>query len=263
MMRMVLITIAVAALSCGCEHVTDEELPYKERLVVWGSIDREVSFYRTSRLDEPIYGERGLSDVEAYLTDGERTGPLILVWPGGYTSTLVPVEGRAYRLFASWRGKSITARTTKPYRPAIDSVGGLLRVENSRTYVLVNASFSVREGEAYTAHISLIAGRKRVYVDVSDGQYFTTREAAPDGKIHLRQDIEIDPDLLLRQPDSVGILVRAVNWHYYEFVKTRRVSNTPPTYLAVSGGYKSNVEGDGVGLVWAESLSWRTAPLSR
>jgi hypothetical protein len=248
-------------LVCACEHIPDDiELPYDERIVVRGKLGGAIVFERTLRIDEEWTREARLRDVRASITDGVMEQPLRYDETDStyHFANFNFVEGQEYQLVASWKGKSVRARTTKPYQADIDTLFASLRTSGGRTYVTISSSFRPRPRETYDVYLTAYNADEGTEEFLSD--FFTVSDASADGSIHISRSIEWRGSAA---PRTVAILVISYDWPYYEYIISsgNHLYEGRPRYLVFAGTFKSNVEGDGVGLVWGENYSRSTVQL--
>jgi hypothetical protein len=172
--------------------------------------------------------------------------------PGRYHSLIGFEGGQQLELVAEWRGKRITARTRKPYPARIDTV--TVRVDASVVppELVWEGTYLPTSEEAYGAGIRIYS-QDSVIGYAGEGTLARITDAAPDGRIHLVGRFPWHGVL----PDSATLGVMSYDQPYYDYQISRGYANPPPTSL-FSGSIRSNVRGDGVGVVWASTFSART-----
>jgi len=254
----------------GCEEVVDPNgLPYVERLVVHGTISPgipvdSIFIRRTLPLDIPYDSRRAIvPDAAGYIeTDGERF-PLVSKGEGRYAvPDLVPQSGRRYTLVADWHGKHITASTTVPSAPAIDTVyaheasgyPGQPTVHDS-----VVAIVSPRANEVYAleAYDSFNQGYEysRVIDLEYDGIVEQSSSTKSDGRVHL---IYHGYPVHL-QRGVARIIVHAFDAPFHDFFYSYYRRFHSDDFLEIDNGQVYwNVEGDGIGMFIGKAISSRT-----
>ncbi|HXF99673.1 MAG TPA: hypothetical protein VNL69_02760 [Bacteroidota bacterium] len=262
-MKRNLLVLVIAVSTLACEHVLDSEPPYEPRIVVYGSLEWGIRFSRILRLNEEVDVRRFLFpriEVEGYVADDRSRQPLIRRGEGFYTCALLLVDGETYTLFATWEGKRVTARVTKPHSPRIDTLwGNVVADSNSFTFTW-NLSFVPRAGEGYRAIFGALLDTSEIFFYGVDS--LTIVNAGTDGRIRITASQRSSYPPNTRPPRALTARVVAYDWNYFQYyISLPREGGSLPLYVISGGPLESNVEGDGVGIVWSESASQRTYPL--
>ncbi|MBI5472190.1 MAG: hypothetical protein HY961_07580 [Ignavibacteriae bacterium] len=243
----------ILAFLFGCEHTAEEvELPFKERLVVYGDIEGAVNFERTLPLNT-VWNEDSsrLQDVNARIVFQGASFPLRLdsVVRGLYRGYVLP-EGADIELQADWRGKKVTARVKKPTRPQIDTLW--MSVDSSMVppTIRCGGTYVATENVAYFASISVRMDTDRF----EKGWRFLKGDDGTSGaeRIQLAAEFPFQAGATCR----VYMIVDAYDRAYYDYHLSEGYGSLPPTSL-FSGSIRSNIKGDGIGIVWANSSSSR------
>ncbi len=245
----------------GCEYTTDGvELPYEERLVVWGRCDdsgADFTFERTLRLgeDRVEYSPR-LNDVNAYIKHEHGIVEVPLDTAGGnhgfYRSQVLFAPGEQLELFAEWHGKKITAKTRRPATPQVESFRAYLDSSVQPTMLVCEGTFVPLYDELYTSWIDIYISpwdtTQYIRIPQERRTYLRVNDAAPDGRIHVSERYRNAPSL----PDSITIEVLALDKAYYDYWVSQGDPGSSgfPRSSLFSGAFRSNVKGDGVGVVW-------------
>lgn len=263
-MKTNLLVLVTAVSTLACEHVLDSEPPYEPRIVVYGSLEWGIRFSRTLRLNEPVSVRELLFpriDVDGYVTDGRVLQPLIRRSEGFYTCTLPLVDGETYTLVATWQGKQVTARVTKPHSPRIDTFMGNMTILDSTAFTFTwNASFVPRAGEGYIVYFGVVIDTFNLFLNGVDS--LTIANSGADGRIHVGGSHTWLRHRSDGVPHALTARVIAFDWNFYQYYSSLpREGGLLPLYVISGGPLQWNVEGDGVGIVWSESASLRTYPL--
>lgn len=200
-------------------------------------------------------------DVDGYVTDGRVLQPLMRRSEGFYTCTLPLVDGETYTLVATWQGKQVTARVTKPHSPRIDTFMGNMTILDSAAFTFTwNASFVPRAGEGYIVYFGVVIDTFNLFLNGVDS--LTIANSGADGRIHVGGSHTWLRHRSDGVPHALTARVIAFDWSFYQYYSSLpREGGLLPLYVISGGPLQWNVEGDGVGIVWSESASLRTYPL--
>ncbi len=253
------LSIVIMIAWVGCEYTTDGvELPYEERLVVYGqfhSWGAEIYFERTLRLEEE-WAEHSsrLNDVKAHIKHAHGITEIPLDTAsrhlGTYRSQVGFKPGEQLELFAEWHGKKVTAKTRRPLTPQIEAFRVSVDSSVQPPALVCDGEFVPHSGEAYQPNFFVWIGNVGIYYREEHGMK-RIEDAERDGKVHLTMNIRI----LSAFPDSVAFEVNAYDKAYYDYWVSQgdpALSGLPRSSL-FSGSFRSNVKGDGVGVVWGTS----------
>ncbi|MCC7437386.1 MAG: DUF4249 family protein [Armatimonadetes bacterium] len=271
-MMLALIALLGGLVLTACEEsVAPDDIPYVERMVVYGIIKAgkpadSIRFTRTLPLNT-LYSptDAELTDVAGTIEAGGKTYPLRHIGNGFYNAEgLVPEAGERYMLRAAWKGLSVNANTTIPLPPVLDSVV-MVEGEHSQTDIAtleLRAYVRPAQGAAYSMAYNLTDTVNDIrYRSLYDyvGDLWNWRDTATSGHVVART---FDNFLVFGSGNIFTGSVTVIAWDepYYDYYRTYYFGDNDDLF---GGGQRTinwNIEGGGIGLFIGQSateVEWR------
>lgn len=251
----------------GCEEsVAPDDIPYVERMVVYGIITAgkpadSIRFTRTLPLNTQYNTtDAELTDVVASIEVGGKQYPLRHIGNGLYNADgLAVVVGERYTLRAAWKGLSVTAATTVPISPTVDSIAtvdGQYFEGNFSTFAIWAYTRSMK-GTAYSIIYDL--------TDTVNDIHYTSSYDYVDDVWHWR-DTTTNGHVVVKtydhffSPGNNNVFkgnVTVVAWDepYYDYYRTYYYGNNDDLFGSSQRTINWNIEGDGIGVFIGQSAT--------
>jgi hypothetical protein len=271
-----LLVCGLTMLLAGCEEVADpSDVPYVEKMVVTGTItvgsqNDTIRFSRTLPLNQ-LYSptDAELTDVNATITTASTGQSFRLqhLGHGNYIAPgLTPVAGETYTLAATWHDHSVTAFTTAPEKPVIDTITVNSHIDeniriNGEPVLGYYLDVAVRplENAACGLRYSINSGDSSIWIDHWTYSYeydevlLRHEDAGADGKLHLSP---LSNPLYYEPPYTGTVWVFAYDRPYYDYFTTRYDNNDDDNPFSTPGEkVRWNVKGDGIGVFTSRNVA--------
>lgn len=259
--------LGLAAIT-GCEEsFAPDDIPYVERMVVYGIITAgepadSIRFTRTLPLNT-VYNtaDAELTDVAGVIEANGKSYPLRHIGRGFYNAEgLIAATGQQYTLRATWGGLSVSSNTKTPPSPIVDSMS-MIRGEvfegGFSTFAIWAYTRSMR-GTVYSIAYNLtdtVNGIRYIslYDYVSDVWHW--RDTTINGRVVLKtNDVFLSPGN--NEVFKGNVTVVAWDEPYYDYYRTYYYGNNDGDIFG--SGQRTinwNIEGDGIGLFIGQSAT--------
>lgn len=261
--------VLILSLLVACEEtVEDPNLPFKEELVIAGSLTPgesvdEILISKTLHpLDEYDVEKAFIRDADAYIEVDDKQYELKFneIENSYYVDSLIPEIGKTYNINVSWKEHNAKATTFIPdtvnieyfeidYEEFKQEDGGYY---NNYSYdVILYAVFAPNSNSAYAGYFG-----NNVYFDYC----FKNSDVKQDGKIHLPianiylySEKQLNHDELKAYIDNRQATVRSWDVDYFNYFTTRYEGDSNDFIFGTSG---NNVQGNienGIGYFYGYS----------
>ena len=260
-----LLLLSLTAFSCE-EVVTDEPLPYVERLVVSGVVEAHAVFTtvivtRTLPPGEAFdFSRYSVSGAVVRISTNGSMYVLGEVRSGEYRTSLPASEGETFALTVQWKGLTAVASTRIPTAPVVDTAIITVNPAESPAVQLTGIVTPVA-GVAYGETFE-IRRPGRIDPRGAFGSLLRAQDQREDGRIHL---VERYSGLDAGPNDRVFAVIHAYDEPFYRYFVSRGAGEVGDNgVLAQFGGSTSwNVTGDGIGIFVGKSTATKQAVIIR